>query len=402
MTTETLERLLVQFSADMRSYEKSLQKATGETTSAYARGAGPARGSGRQDKTDLAGRRRRHRRRARRRHRRRGPRGGLFWPRPISRRSAPRPSGRVSVSRPFRSFGHAAQRSQVNIDGLTDGLKEMQLRADEFITTGAGSGAEAFQRLGLGAADLKQQLQDPAALFETIIDRLAQLDTASQIRIADEIFGGTGGEQFVRFLQQGVGYIAQSRQEARALGVVLDKELIEKAAEITRQFDALATVIGVNVKGAIISAVSAMGTFVDMLNKTERQQISTLEARMATMQAAADNMEKSGLASLFGGGEAGLKRRRRRPPFCKPRSICGRRRRRSHRRLPDGWKPPTSMGDLSNVGKAEEMRKAYERLIATGQMRIEALNTETATIGMTTQAAEAFRLEQELLSAAQA
>ena len=31
-----------------------------------------------------------------------------------------------------------------------DGIKELNLRADEFITTGSGSGAAAFQRLGGG------------------------------------------------------------------------------------------------------------------------------------------------------------------------------------------------------------------------------------------------------------
>ncbi|MDF2811131.1 MAG: tail tape measure protein core region [Microvirga sp.] len=110
----------------------------------------------------------------------------------------------------FQELGYAAKGAMVNVDALTDGLKEMQLRADEFIVTGAGSGAEAFQRLGFSADELKEKLADPSALFEEIIERLGRLDKASQIRISDELFGGTGGEQFVRLLDQGNGYIVRA------------------------------------------------------------------------------------------------------------------------------------------------------------------------------------------------
>lgn len=48
----------------------------------------------------------------------------------------------------FQALEYAAKQSGVTIDALTDGLKEMQLRADEFILTGKGSGEEAFRRLG--------------------------------------------------------------------------------------------------------------------------------------------------------------------------------------------------------------------------------------------------------------
>lgn len=300
----------------------------------------------------------------------------------------------------FQELGFAAKQSRVGIDALTDGLKEMQLRADEFITTGTGGGAEAFQRLGLGADELKRRLQDPAALFQEIIDRLGQLDTASQIRIADEIFGGTGGEQFVRFLQQGAGYIARTRQEARDLGIVLDAELIKKAEKIAQQFDVIALVIGTNVKKALVSVVATLGEFVDMLSKAENQQVSTLQARIDALRAAADNMEKSTLAFYAGGGDQGLARRRAEIAMLEKEIEL--RKTVDAATVPvTNWKTPTSAGDLSQVGAAQEMRKAYEQLLDMGRQRISALETETATVGMATQQAETYRLQQELLSAAQ-
>lgn len=77
------------------------------------------------------------------------------------------------------------------------------MRSDEFIATGKGPAAEAFGRLGIDAASLKEKLKDPSALFSEIIGKLGQLEKAAQIRIADEIFGGTGGEKFVQLIDQG-------------------------------------------------------------------------------------------------------------------------------------------------------------------------------------------------------
>nr|WP_312296127.1 hypothetical protein [Brevundimonas diminuta] len=132
----------------------------------------------------------------------------------------------------FQALKYAADRNQVSLAALTDGLKELQLRADEFIKTGKGSGAEAFQRLGFTATDLSKRLKDPAALFEEIIARLQQVDKAAQIRISDEIFGGTGGEQFVRFLDQGIDGIRRLKAEFANSGNLITPEQVKRAEDM--------------------------------------------------------------------------------------------------------------------------------------------------------------------------
>lgn len=293
----------------------------------------------------------------------------------------------------FQELGYAAQGALVNIDALTDGLKELQLRSDEFIVTGAGGGAEAFQRLGYTAEDLKTKLQDPAALFEEIIEKLGRLDKASQIRIADELFGGSGGEQFVRLLSQGNGYIARMRQEARDTGNVLDAELIQRAVEIDRQFAKLAMTVGTQLKGALVGVVALMRDFTDMLNTTEQQSSATLQRRIDLLKAAAENMRKSSAAFALGGGEEGIKRREAeaaalqaqldsRPPrvTVNPSGTTG------------------GQGDLSNVGKAHDLAKAYDQIVQSAEQRIAQMNTERQAIGLTTGEAEKLRVKQELLN----
>ncbi|MFG1202890.1 hypothetical protein V5F29_10905 [Xanthobacter aminoxidans] len=159
---------------------------------------------------------------------------------------------------PFQELKYAAEQGRVGVDALTDGLKEMQLRADEFIRTGAGSSEEAFKRLGYSAADLKKKLEDPAALFEEIIDKMKRFSKAGQIRIADEVFGGTGGEQFVKLMDQGVGSIGRARQEARDLGVILSRDVAAEAQRVTQEFDKLALRIEVALKSGVIEGAAAL------------------------------------------------------------------------------------------------------------------------------------------------
>ena len=159
---------------------------------------------------------------------------------------------------PFQELKFAAEQARVGVDALTDGLKEMQLRADEFIRTGAGSSEEAFKRLGYTAAELKQKLQDPAALFEEIIDKMKRFSKAGQIRISDEIFGGSGGEQFLRFMDQGLGAISKAREEARRLGLVMSDEVAKEAAKVAKMFDMLALKIEVALKSGVLEGAAAL------------------------------------------------------------------------------------------------------------------------------------------------
>lgn len=136
----------------------------------------------------------------------------------------------------FQRWAFVASQNRIGLDAMTDGFKELSLRADEFIQTGAGPAAEAFNRLGLGAAELRDRLKEPSALMLEIVGRLEGMDKAAQVRIADEVFGGTGGERFVELLAQGEEGLRATMARAEEVGVVLDREMIQKAAELDAKF----------------------------------------------------------------------------------------------------------------------------------------------------------------------
>ena len=170
----------------------------------------------------------------------------------------------------FQQLGYAAERSKVQVDALTDGMKELQLRADEFVVTGKGSAAEAFARIGLTPAEVKTRLKDPADLLNEIVNRVQRLDKAAQIRIFDELFGGTGGEQFVRFIDQGTDGIARLRREAEDTGYVLEDSILQRAADIDSQFDKVARTVETKVKIAIMNLIPIMGQATTMFSELDR------------------------------------------------------------------------------------------------------------------------------------
>lgn len=163
----------------------------------------------------------------------------------------------------FQELKYVAEQNRIGVDALTDGMKELNLRADEFIATGGGSAAEAFGRLGYSADQLKVKLKDPSALFTEIIGKLEHLDRAAQIRIADELFGGTGGEKFVQLIEQGADGIKATIREAHDLGAVMSKEVIARADELDRKFNAITTSVGTGLKTAIVEAAAALQQFIN-------------------------------------------------------------------------------------------------------------------------------------------
>lgn len=141
----------------------------------------------------------------------------------------------------FQEWSYVADQNRIGIDALTDGFKELSLRTDEFIATGSGSAAESFKRLGFGAVELKDKLKDPSALMLEIMQRMEGLDRAAQIRISDELFGGTGGEQFVQLLDRGAAGISAQIARAHDLDLVLDEGAVKKAAELDAKFSEVET-----------------------------------------------------------------------------------------------------------------------------------------------------------------
>lgn len=193
----------------------------------------------------------------------------------------------------FQEWQFVAEQNRIPVDSLVDSFKELSLRADEFIQTGAGPAKESLQRLGISASELKTKLQDPSALMLEIVGRMQDMDTAAQIRIADELFGGTGGERFVELLSQGEAGLRSTIDRAHEVGAVLDEEMIAKAAEIDRRFQE----IGVQIANAFKVGVVGVADF--FTSATTAADI--LIAKFGTLEEAKERLGSAGVDEFIAG-----------------------------------------------------------------------------------------------------
>ncbi|MGP2493507.1 phage tail tape measure protein [Mesorhizobium sp. PUT5] len=181
----------------------------------------------------------------------------------------------------FQELSFVAKQNRIEVNALTDGMKELLSRADKFVETGAGSGAEAFRRLGLNAKDLAKKLKDPSALFTEIIGKLQRFDRAAQLRISTELFGRLPGEQFIGLVERGADGIQAQIAAARKLGLVLDDDVIRRAQEIDRKFGEIGDSIAGWVQPKVIAFLDDVLALIDRMKPTAAQSDDTLDQKLA-------------------------------------------------------------------------------------------------------------------------
>ncbi|MGH6862006.1 MAG: hypothetical protein ACRECY_17285, partial [Phyllobacterium sp.] len=207
-------------------------------------------------------------------------------------------------AREFQEWRYVAEQARIPLDAMTDAFKELNLRADEFVTTGKGSAAEAFQRLGLSQSEVKQRLADPSALLLEIIDRTKRLnDTAAGVRIFDELLGGQGGEKFVQLIDRGADSIRATINEAHKLGAVLTDDVIKSAEDLDRKFAQVSTTVGTALKGAIVGAAQALSNFISLFQAFENRTSDNLQSQLNLIEKniAATEKTKGRFGGIFDG-----------------------------------------------------------------------------------------------------
>lgn len=162
----------------------------------------------------------------------------------------------------WQQWTYVAKATGASVDGVTDALKELNIRGDEFATTGKGSAQEAFERLGYTAADVAERLRDPSRFLDEIIIKLQKMDKAAQARNLDELFGGTGAEEMSKMLGLSVGEIQKLRSEA----ALFTDEQIAAAKKVDAEFETLWRNVMVYSKQAALESLSYMDKLVTAIS----------------------------------------------------------------------------------------------------------------------------------------
>ena len=162
----------------------------------------------------------------------------------------------------WQQWTYVAKATGASVDGVTDALKELNIRGDEFARTGKGSAQEAFERLGYTAADVAERLKDPSRFLDEIIGKVQKLDHAAQTRIVDEIWGGTGAEEMSKMLGLSVEQIQQLRSEA----ALFTDEQLAAAKKIDAEWETMWRNVMVYSKKAAIESVGYARQIANAIN----------------------------------------------------------------------------------------------------------------------------------------
>lgn len=116
---------------------------------------------------------------------------------------------------------------------------------------GAGAAAKTLRQLGLEATHLSNVGLDQA--LSLVADKIKDLPSQTERAAAAAALFGREGVAMVNLLRRGADGMDQMRKEARALGIVIDEDLIRNAETAQTKLDLMSRVIGSQVSQALIN-----------------------------------------------------------------------------------------------------------------------------------------------------
>lgn len=139
----------------------------------------------------------------------------------------------------LQQLRYAATLSGGSVEMLDTALKFLNNSAADASKTGKGPAAEAFNRLGVSARFATGQVKDVETLLLQTADAFAKMrDGPEKAALAMDIFGRDGAK-LLPFLRQGSKEIRGLMEEAVQLGLVLDADAIQAAADFNDGLDRL-------------------------------------------------------------------------------------------------------------------------------------------------------------------
>ena len=137
----------------------------------------------------------------------------------------------------LQELGYAAQLNGSSLEGMADGLRKLSVHMEQAATQG-GEAAQVFSRLGVAVTE-GGKLRAADAVLEDIAEKFkAMPDGARKVATAINLFGKSGAS-LIPTLTIGREEIVKLREEARGLGVVMSKELIESGDSLGDTWDRL-------------------------------------------------------------------------------------------------------------------------------------------------------------------
>lgn len=167
-----------------------------------------------------------------------------------------------------------ADRAGIAFNTLTIGQQRLQRRVAE-AAKGTGEARGALRELQIDAEKLSKLPLDQQ--FEVVADQLSKVETnADRTRLAFKLFDSEG-VALLQTMENGAAGIREVREEARELGLSLDRDAVDKVVEANdamtnfkSALDGLATVVTISIVPALQAGAEALTGFITKVDDFAR------------------------------------------------------------------------------------------------------------------------------------
>jgi len=137
----------------------------------------------------------------------------------------------------IQELGYAAQLNGSSVEGMSDGLRKLSINMAA-AASGSQEAAQTFRRLGVQITE-GGKLRAADSVLGDIAEKFKALPSgARKVALAVDLFGKSGAS-LIPTLSEGREGLAALRQEARDLGIVLDKDTIAAGDDLGDTWDRL-------------------------------------------------------------------------------------------------------------------------------------------------------------------
>lgn len=170
----------------------------------------------------------------------------------------------------LQAWDYSAQFLDVSADTITGSMTKIT-KAMGDAKDGSGASAEAFAALGVSITDADGQLRSAQDVFKDVIDALGNVENQTERETIAMTLMGKGVQELNPLINAGTDALDQYAKEAEELGYVLDKDQIEKLAEVDDAYQKLQLTIESARKKVAVdfapASKAAMELFADAVQK---------------------------------------------------------------------------------------------------------------------------------------
>ncbi len=147
----------------------------------------------------------------------------------------------------------AGSQTGVAARDIDDAFTRLNRRLGLFVTDGAGPAAVGFKELEIRARDANHQVRSTEDIFADTVRKLQSYDNAAQkAALASAFFGEDAGPRLVNLLAKGSAGVAELRDRASELGLVLREDLVRQAEATNDRLSILGQTIKVRAQGVVL------------------------------------------------------------------------------------------------------------------------------------------------------